>query len=186
MVVWYRDGLQSRSGPRGGATMTETEDACRKRATAERQRETRPTAFAPPMTETETGCMHKEGHGREKERDQTNSFRSSDDRDRGCMHKEGCGRGREKERDQTNSFCSSDDRDRGCMPRQRERERPDQPTAFAPISCLLSRSEHIILHKKWLIRADNEEFISHLNFSSSPVVPTALFFCAINKNPFLL
>ena len=130
------------------------------------------------------GCMHKEGHGREKERDQTNSFHSSDDRDRGCMHKEGCGRGREKERDQTNSFCSSDDRDRGCMPRQRERERPDQPTAFAPISCLLSRSEHIILHKKWLIRADNEEFISHLNFSSSPVVPTALFFCAINNNPY--
>jgi hypothetical protein len=111
--------------------MTETEDACRKRATAERQRETRPTAFAPPMTETETedACTKRATAERKRETRPTAftppmtetetedacTKRATAERKRETRptaftppmtETEDACRGREKERDQTNQLLS--------------------------------------------------------------------------------
>jgi hypothetical protein len=80
-------------------TETETEDACTKRATAERKRETRPTAFTPPMTETEDACTKRAAAEAERKRETRPTVFAPPMTET----EDAC---REKERDQTNQLLS--------------------------------------------------------------------------------
>ena len=88
--------------------MTETEDACRKRAAAERKRETRPTAFAPPMTETETedACTKRAAAERKRETRPTAFTPPMTETEDACTKRAAAEAERKRETRPTNSFRS--------------------------------------------------------------------------------